>query len=308
MGMVWRVWPGLLGVALVLGACDGEDGSAATTATGAAAATTGTGAGGSSGTGQGGSGTAGGPGASGGGGAGSVALPPANGQLDYQLGGAYPPPSGVEVLSRDRNATPAPGRYNLCYVNGFQIQPDEESWWLGQHPELILRDGGGDPVIDPDWNEMLLDVGTADKRHVLAAIVGGWIAGCSTDGFDAVEIDNLDSYSRSQGLLSPNDAVAFMALLAATAHAEGLAIAQKNSTELLSRRVEMGTDFAVAEECNRWSECGDYVGAYGDRVFVIEYRQQDFERGCSDFPNLSIVLRDLDLVTPSSGSYVYDAC
>jgi hypothetical protein len=99
-----------------------------------------------------------------------------------------------------------------------------------------------------------------------------------------------------------------MKLLSASAHAQGLAIAQKNATELLARRSEMGTDFAVAEECNRWSECSDYVAAYGDLVFVIEYRQQDFTQGCADFPNLSIVLRDLNLVTPSAGAYVYDHC
>lgn len=172
----------------------------------------------------------------------------------------------------------------------------------------MLRDGNGDPVIDTDWDEMLLDVSSVDKRDQLAAIVGGWIAGCASDGFDAVEIDNLDSYARSQGLLTQDHAVAFMALLSARAHDEGLAIAQKNSTEVLARRAEMGTDFAVAEECNRYAECGDYVEVYGDQVFVIEYRQQDFTVGCSNWSNLSIVLRDLELVTPSDAAYVYDGC
>ena len=46
----------------------------------------------------------------------------------------------------------------------------------------------------------------------------------------------------------------------------------------------------------------------GDNVIVIEYRQQDFTAGCTAFPNLSIVLRDLNLVTPSSTEYVYDGC
>ncbi|MBW2527630.1 MAG: endo alpha-1,4 polygalactosaminidase [Deltaproteobacteria bacterium] len=237
-----------------------------------------------------------------------MTLPPADGQLDYQLGGAYPPPTGVQVLSRDRLEAPASGLYNICYVNGFQAQPDDDDWWLTQHPDLVLRDGDGEPVIDPDWNEMLLDVGTAPKRSALATIVGGWIDQCGTDGFDAVEIDNLDSYSRSQGLLTQENAVAFMKLLSDAAHARGLAIAQKNSTELLPRRADMGTDFVVAEECNRYSECGDYVTEYGNLVFVIEYRQQDFDAGCTNYPNLSIVLRDLNLTMPSSGSYVYDAC
>jgi hypothetical protein len=99
-----------------------------------------------------------------------------------------------------------------------------------------------------------------------------------------------------------------MQLLAGVAHEHGLAIAQKNSSELLDRVTQLGTDFAVAEECNRYDECGDYKAAYGDLVFVIEYRQQDFQKGCQNFPELSIVLRDLDVSSPGSASYVYQGC
>jgi hypothetical protein len=84
-------------------------------------------------------------------------LPYANAPFDYQIGGDYPPPSGVMIVSRDREGSPAPGLYNICYVNGFQAQPSEESFWLDDHPELVLRDAAGDPVIDADWDEMLLD-------------------------------------------------------------------------------------------------------------------------------------------------------
>jgi hypothetical protein len=237
-----------------------------------------------------------------------LVLPPVNASLDYQLGGAYPPPAGVMIVSRDRNASPAAGLYNVCYVNGFQIQPDEEAMWMRDHPDLILRDAGGAPVVDPDWDEMLIDVSTPQKRTAVAAIVGGWIAGCASDGFDAIEIDNLDSFSRSGGLLAENDAVAAMRLFADAAHALGLPIAQKNSAELVGRRSEMGTDFVVAEECNRYSECGDYVASYGEHVLVIEYRRADFDAGCRDFPSLSIVLRDVDLVTPGDTGYVYEGC
>ncbi|GAB4201166.1 MAG: endo alpha-1,4 polygalactosaminidase [Sandaracinaceae bacterium] len=235
-------------------------------------------------------------------------LPPPNAGLDYQLGGAYPPPSGVGIVSRDRNADPAPGLYNVCYVNGFQIQPDEEAFWLAEHPDLILRDASGAPVIDADWDEMLLDVGTPERRAAIAEIVGAWIDGCAARGFDAVEIDNLDTFSRSSGLLSEDDCVAQMALFSARAHARGLAIAQKNAAELVGRRAELGTDFVVAEECNRYDECDVYTRAYGDAVLVIEYRRADFEAGCAAFPDLSIVLRDIDLVPPGRAGYVYDGC
>ncbi len=239
---------------------------------------------------------------------GDFALPPVNGGLDYQLGGAYAPPSGVRIVSRDRTETPAPGLYNICYVNGFQSQPGDDAFWLTDHPDLVLRDAAGNPVIDVDWGEMLLDVRTDTTRAGLATIVGEWIAGCAADGFDAVEIDNLDSYSRSGGLMTEDQAVAFMHLLSVAAHAQGLAIAQKNSAELVPRRAELGTDFVVAEECNRYSECDVYTGSYGDHVLVIEYRRADFTAGCSAFPNLSIVLRDRNLTTPSAGAYVYDGC
>lgn len=235
-------------------------------------------------------------------------LPPANAKVDYQLGGSYTPPSGVTVVSRDRLATPALGIYNICYVNGFQIQPDESDWWLTQHPDLILRDANGDPVIDPAWNEMLLDIRLAERRMAISAIVGNWIKQCSQNSFDAVEIDNLDSYTRSQGLLTELQAVQTMKLMADIAHGAGVAIAQKNASELVARKAELGTDFAVAEECNRYNECGTYTAGYGDNVIVIEYRRQDFDAGCTAFPNLSIVLRDLNLVTPQATGYVYDGC
>ena len=69
--------------------------------------------------------------------------------------------------------------------------------------------------------------------------------------------------------------------LADVAHAAGLAVAQKNAAELAARKIEMGTDFAVAEECNAYEECDAYQGAYGNHVLVIEYQQESFDRGCS---------------------------
>jgi len=238
----------------------------------------------------------------------SLALPPVNAGIDYQLGGAYPPPPGVQIVVRDRTATKADGVYNVCYVNGFQIQPDDEAFWLDQHPELVLRDAAGEPVIDADWNEILIDVATPARRAAVAEIVGGWIARCKASGFDAVEIDNLDAFTRSGGLLRAADAVAAMQLFATTAHAHGLPIAQKNAAEMVDRRAEMGTDFVVAEECNRYQECDAYTAGYGDHVLVIEYRRVDFDAGCRAFPGLSIVLRDRSLVRRNQGGYVYAGC
>ncbi len=235
-------------------------------------------------------------------------LPPVNAAVDYQLGGAYPPASGVQIVVRDRRAAPVPGRYNICYVNGFQVQPDEADRWLADHADLVLRDRRGQPVIDGDWNELLLDVGAPTRRAAIAAIVGGWIAGCARAGFQAVEIDNLDSFTRAGGRLTEADAIATMRLFADAAHGHGLPVAQKNAAELVGRRVELGTDFVIAEECNRYAECATYRAGYGDQVIVIEYRRDDFERGCRDFPGLSLVLRDRALVTPGAAGYLFAGC
>ena len=234
----------------------------------------------------------------------TLSLPPANAKADYQLGGAYTPPAGVMIVSRDRTAAPVTGLYNICYLNGFQVQPGEESTW---DADLILRDAQGNPVIDTQWNEALLDVRGAKQARVLGH-VEAWMTDCWHAGYQAIEIDNLDSYTRSQGLLTQNDAVAMMDLFSRAAHMLAMPIAQKNSADLVARRSELLTDFAVAEECNHYSECDMYTAGYGDHVIVIEYDRTDFNTGCAAYPQLSIILRDRNLVTPSDAAYVYDGC
>ncbi|HET6737466.1 MAG TPA: endo alpha-1,4 polygalactosaminidase, partial [Kribbella sp.] len=198
----------------------------------------------------------------------AVTLPPTHAKFDYQIGGAYTPPAGVQVVTRDRTAAPAAGLYNICYVNAFQVQPGEQGDWAA---DLLLRDAAGNLVIDEDWGEPLLDLRTADKRSRIAAKVNGWIDGCATKGYQAIEPDNYDSYTRSKNLLTPDQAKAFHTVIATHAHAKNLAIGQKNTVELAGDRQAVGLDFAVAEECGQYDECGDYVDAFGNNVIVIEY-------------------------------------
>ncbi|MFI1189843.1 endo alpha-1,4 polygalactosaminidase [Streptomyces californicus] len=238
-----------------------------------------------------------------------VVPPTAHVRFDYQLGGVYPPPAGVGAVSRDRGAKPADGLYNVCYVNAFQTQPDALEWWEANEPDLLLRDGDGEPVEDDAWGEALLDTSTAARRSRLAKIVGHWIDGCAASGFQAVEPDNLDSYERSDGLLTPAHNAAFAKLLAGRAHAAGLAIGQKNTTDLLERREEIGFDFAVVEECGRYDECGDFADAYDDRVYVVEYTDRDFARACASVgARASVVRRDLDVVPAGRPGHVHRIC
>jgi len=242
----------------------------------------------------------------------AVRLPDTSGGFDYQLGGPYPPPPGVTIVERDRTAGPSGAGYDICYVNGFQTQPDESEAFAAAHPDLVLQTSTG-PLVDEGWpDEYLLDTSTAEKRAALAEVVGEWIDGCAADGFAAVEIDNLDSYTRSGGALTADDNLALAAAYAQRAHAAGLAIAQKNTADQVSALRALGYDFAVTESCYRFEECGAYAAEY-PVVLDIEYTDElgddGFADACDDPDRpAAMILRDHDLVTPDNAEYVYRSC
>jgi Glycoside-hydrolase family GH114 len=246
--------------------------------------------------------------------------PPVDARFDYQIGGDYPLPAGVEVVSRDWFAGSPEAAYSICYVNGFQTQddedgverPDERSSWPA---ELVLRSLGD----DPNWGgEYLIDIGSAAKRARAADWVQQMIQTCADKGFDAVEYDNLDSWTRFDGTPVEDEvpfgkaqAIRYAELLTDRAHALGLAVAQKNTPQLSrrqSRRV-IGFDFAIAESCGRYAECHLYRARFRDRVIAIEYRRKDFRRACRAVGrSVTVVLRDRDVTPPGSPTYRYDAC
>jgi Glycoside-hydrolase family GH114 len=241
-----------------------------------------------------------------------IVLPPAAGRFDYQLGGAYAPPAHTAIVERDRSASPVLGTYGICYVNAFQTQPEELSWWRAHHPRVLLQ-RAGHYVGDPDWpGEVLLDTSSRAKRAEILAVVGSWIDGCARKGFKAVEPDNLDSWTRSAGRLTAATNRAFAVSLIARAHARGLAVAQKNTAELAPGGRKLGFDFAVAEECQVYDECNAYIAAYQSHVLEVEYTDDGFEaftQACrARAHRISIVLRDRDLVAAGGHGYTYRAC
>jgi len=222
----------------------------------------------------------------------TVTLPPTGTDWDYQLGGARPVPARVGIVERDRSAHPVSGAYNICYVNGFQTQTNQKRFWH-RHWSLVLKRAGR-PVVDSVWGEWLLDIRTPTKRAALARIMGRWTGGCATHGFEAVEYDNLDSFSRSHGLVTRHDAKAYAALLVTRAHARGLAVAQKNWAEWDGTSV--GFDFAIAEQCAQYHECGSYVASYASHVLAVEYSDKAFHRACRTWSDrIAVVRRDVDL-------------
>ena len=250
-----------------------------------------------------------------------VVPPPANAGFDYQIGGDYPLPDGTGVVSRDWfiGEDAEQPVYSICYVNAFQTQadesgvdrPDERSNWA---QSLVLSELGD----DPNWGgEYLVDISGAKKRRQAARWVEQMIEACERKGFEAVEYDNLDSWTRFDGTpladevpFEKGQALAYARQLARRAHALGLAVGQKNTADITpaqSRRV--GFDFAIAEECARYDECDRYRRIYGDGVIEIEYRRKDFRKACrTDGDEISVVLRDRQVSRPGSPRYRYDAC
>jgi len=238
-------------------------------------------------------------------------FPPSAG-YDSQLGGAYSPPAHVSIVSRDRLEAPAEGLYNICYVNAFQTQPDETRWWIETHPELLLR-RDNDWMEDPNWpDEIILDISTGGKRNALLSIIGPWIDKCADDGFAAIEADNLDTYSRSDGALNMADSLAFAKMLVDRAHRQGLAFGQKNGAELGDKGKASGFDFAIVESCEVYQECQDYQDVYGRYVLEIEYTDTNrnyFDRACeARGSSISVVLRDRGLQPDGSSEHEFEAC
>ncbi len=254
-------------------------------------------------------------------GADAVSPPPANAAFDYQISGDYPLPKGVTVVSRDWFiGEPAPDpAYSICYVNAFQTQadeggtnrPDAHSNWP---QDLVLNDLGD----DPNWGgEYVIDLSTAARREAAAEWVQQMIDGCAEKGFDAIEFDNLDSWTRFDGTplekrvpFGKPEALAYAKLLAERTHEAGLAAGQKNAADITPAQAkQVGFDFAIAEECSRWDECDRYQKVYGDKVIEIEYRKKDFDKACATVgPEISVVYRDLQVSKPDAPKYVYDNC
>jgi hypothetical protein len=242
-----------------------------------------------------------------------IAPPPASGSFDYQLGGASDLEDAPDVVVRDSSDAPLEGAYSVCYVNGFQTQPGDTREWVAEREHLLLHAPSGAVVTDSVWpDELILDPTTPEQRQGILDVLGPVIVGCADDGFDAVELDNLDTFTRDDGV--PRDgAVALATAYVELAHEHGLAVAQKNTVELLDEAGEIGFDLAITEECVVTDECGAFADVYGDAVLDVEYTDRmdaaRFAEVCAsgDRPPL-LVLRDRDLVPAGDSGYARVEC
>jgi hypothetical protein len=143
-------------------------------------------------------------------------------------------------------------------------------------------------------------------------VLGPVVSGCADKGFDAVEVDNFDTFTRFSDV-DRAGAIELARSFARIAHDRGLAIGQKNAAESTETgRREIGFDFAVAEECATYRECDQYRKAYGDHVLQIEYTDDlpmPFRDVCSSPDRAPLtILRDRDLVPKGTDGFTYQQC
>lgn len=108
-----------------------------------------------------------------------------------------------------------------------------------------------------------------------------------------MELDNLDSYTRSAELLALAGNVELAAMLVEHNHELGMLVGQKIAAEEFGTFKDIGFDFAMAEQCVEFEECTDYADAYGAAVLSR---------------SRSVGLRDRDLTMPGCPAYLYRAC
>jgi hypothetical protein len=169
---------------------------------------------------------------------------------------------GTENSAAVVSALHAAGRKVICYVNAGAVESFRAD--AKRFPSSVIGLSNGWP------GERWLDV---RQLRVLRPIIAARFAACAQKGFDGIEADNVDGYENDSGFpLTAADQLAYNRMLAALAHADGLAIGLKNDLDQVPDLLPV-FDFAVNEQCAEYSECDalkPFIAA-GKAVFHVEY-------------------------------------
>lgn len=169
------------------------------------------------------------------------------------------------------------GLYPVCYINVGAVEV-----WRDDHAEFPK-----DVIGNSYWGwdgEFWLDISRFER---FAPIIKARFDLCRDKGFLAVEPDNIDAYeadvsNKTTGFdLSRDYQLRYVRWLIDLAHQRGLAIGQKNASELVADLVEQ-MDFALLESAFRLGFMDDFDPyiAQGKPVFAVEYVEEgDVEYG-----------------------------
>lgn len=165
---------------------------------------------------------------------------------------------------------------------GNEDQGWADSWWLDVRQRDLLR-----PIM----------------RHRIQ----DW---CVRKGFDAVEPDETEVWDNDPGFpISRKQSHRYTRMIARIAHRNGLSVGLKGNTGE-AKALEPYHDWALAEECFQYDECGRLVTSFvraGKAVFDVEYARRPDCR-YADAHRINAVRRDLDLVGPHRNGYRYRPC
>ena len=177
----------------------------------------------------------------------------------YDIDGFDNPASTVATLH-------ARGIKVLCYIDAGTY----ENWRpdAGSFPSALLGNSDGWP------GENWLDIRSSGPNYgTLQAIMRTRAQMCKNSGFDAIDWDNVDEYENSSGFpVTAADQITYNTFLANTAHALGLAVGLKNDVDQVAT-LQPSFDFAINEECFKYSECSTeapFINA-NKAVFEVEY-------------------------------------
>jgi hypothetical protein len=177
------------------------------------------------------------------------------------------------------------GRYVICYISAGS----REDWRddASDFPSSVVgRNLDGWP------GEKWLDI---SQLEIVMPVMRARIDLANAKGCDAIEPDNTDAYQANSGFqISKNDEIAYFSALSDYVHSLGMAIALKNSLELIPSVIAVA-DFAINEECMQYSECdslNDFINAEKP-VFHCEYSAR-FDP-CNGPNGFSSIRKSLDL-------------
>lgn len=200
----------------------------------------------------------------------------------------------IDLFENDANTIAnlhAQGKKVICYISVGSWEdwrPDKDQF----PPEVIGNDYEG-------WaGEKWLDIRQIDS---LAPILQARLDQCKEKGFDAVEPDNIDSYTNDTGFsLTEEDQLRFNIWLAEEAHKRGLSIGLKNDPDQAAE-LQPHFDWALTEDCfaGEWCEQMLPFIEAGKAVFAAEYTDTgiSLDEICPQAEELgfSLILKNRDL-------------
>ncbi len=202
-----------------------------------------------------------------------------NAPLHWQLQGDIDVGAKIRVVDSDLFETPArqvrewrdAGIFPICYINVGAVEDWREDY--AQFPSEVI----GNPYWGWD-GENWLDIGRFER---FSDVILARFDLCRDKGFLGIEPDNIDAYeadysNKETGFnLTREDQIRYVSWLIDQAHARGLAIGQKNASELVPELVGR-MDFALLESAYRLGFMDEF-SAYRDvkkPVFAVEYIEE----------------------------------